>query len=151
MMKPLINKPFGFSEFFNSKIGVGDASVCVNMYYHAHGGLLPVSCVPCPVSCPGELRTTTTTENLQVIQETTTMKIFHINEKTHRNQESPWHDRRIGEVVSRYLILGGEIKRGTVIKHISGRLFDAMQGTDSMMARIYFDGALVKRGLPFEF
>ena len=45
MIKPLINKPFGFSEFFNSKIGVGDASVCVNMYYHAHGGLLPVSCL----------------------------------------------------------------------------------------------------------
>lgn len=53
MMKPLINKPFGFSEFFNSKIGVGDSSVCVNMIYHAHGGLLPV--------LPGDLRTTTTT------------------------------------------------------------------------------------------
>ncbi len=58
MMKPLINKPFGFSEFFNSKIGVGDSSVCVNMYYHAHGGVLPVSCV----LCPGELWTTTTTD-----------------------------------------------------------------------------------------
>lgn len=44
MMKPLVNKPFGFSEFFNSKIGVGDSSVCVNMIYHAPGGLLPVSC-----------------------------------------------------------------------------------------------------------
>ncbi len=82
---------------------------------------------------------TTATENLQGIQETTAMKIFHINEKTHRNQESPWKDRRIGEVVARYLILGGDDMKGTVIKHISGRLFDAMQGKDSMMARIYFN------------
>ena len=80
---------------------------------------------------------------MRVIQEIKVMKIFHINEKTHRNQESPWMDRRIGEVVSRYLMLGGDMK-GTVIMHISGRLFEAMQGTDSMMARIYFNGSMVQ-------
>ncbi len=65
------------------------------------------------------------------------MKIFWVDEKKYRNQQSPWHDRRLGEIAIRYI--HGDYMPGRVQHHISSRLVKHLRRMGSPMGKVYLN------------